>query len=84
MSDASRYFFGSESDPINPAHYQAGSQEAIITIEDAIAAAPNNQAAFLHGQVLRYLLRLWLKENPLQDAKKARWYLERLIGSLED
>ena len=25
----------------------------------------------LQGQVLKYLLRLWLKDNPLEDAKKA-------------
>jgi len=37
----------------------------------------------LQGNVLKYLLRLWVKENPLQDAKKARWYLDRLIDNLE-
>ena len=27
--------------------------------------------------------RLWGKENPLQDAKKSRWYLDRLIEKME-
>jgi hypothetical protein len=37
----------------------------------------------LQAQVIKYLLRLWLKERPVQDAKKARWYLDRLIEKLE-
>jgi len=32
---------------------------------------------------LKYLLRMWLKGNALQDAMKARWYLNRLISHLE-
>ena len=67
----------------NPAHYTNGSQEAIVTIEEAIEEAPSMKAGFLHGQVLKYLLRVWLKDNPLQDLKKAQWYLTRLIDSLE-
>ena len=41
------------------------------------------QAAFLHGQVLKYMLRLWHKDNAVQDAKKSRWYLDRLIEALD-
>ena len=67
----------------NPAHYTNGSQEAIVTIEEAIEEAPSMKAGFLQGQVLKYLLRVWLKDNPLQDLKKAQWYLTRLIDSLE-
>ena len=72
-----------KSDSVNsPSHYTRGSQEAIDTIEEAIQDAPSVDAGFLHGQVLKYLLRLWLKDNPFQDAKKARWYLNRLIEKL--
>ena len=74
----------SKRDAVNsPAHYTNGSQEAIVTIEEAIDEAPSMKAGFLHGQVLKYLLRVWLKDNPLQDLKKAQWYLTRLIDSLE-
>jgi hypothetical protein len=38
--------------------------------------------AGLQWQTLKYLLRMWLKDNPAQDARKARWYLERLISRL--
>ena len=71
-------------DEVNsPAHYTAGSQEAIVTIEEAIQQAPFNKAAFLQGQVLKYMLRLWHKDNAAQDAKKAQWYLSRLVDSLD-
>ena len=74
----------SKRDDVNsPAHYTNGSQEAIVTIEEAIEEAPSMKAGFLHGQALKYLLRVWLKDNPLQDLKKAQWYLTRLIDSLE-
>ena len=66
----------------SPSHYTQGSQEAIDTIEEAIADAPSVKAGMLQAQVLKYLLRLWYKDNPAEDAKKARWYLNRLIDSL--
>ena len=71
------------SDPVNsPSHYTRGSQEAIDIIEEAIQDAPNPKVGLLQGQVLKYLLRLWLKGNSKQDAEKAQWYLTRLIDSL--
>ena len=66
----------------HPSHYTAGKQEAIDTIEEAIEAAPTVAAGFLQAQVLKYLLRVWLKDNPLEDLKKAQWYLKRLIQKL--
>ena len=70
-------------DKVNsPAHYTRGKQEAIETIEEAIQDAPDVKSGMLQGQVLKYLLRLWLKDNPKEDAEKARWYLNRLIDSL--
>ena len=73
-----------KSDKVNsPAHYTRGSQEAIDIIEEAIQDAPDVKAGMLQGQVLKYLLRLWLKDNPEEDAKKARWYLNRLISKLD-
>jgi len=67
----------------HPSHYTNGSQEAIVTIEEAIDGAPSVQAGMLQGQVLKYLLRVWYKDNPLEDLKKAQWYLNRLIEKLQ-
>lgn len=73
-----------DDDMVNsPNHYTNGRVEVIEVLEDAVDNAPTNQAAVLQANALKYLLRLWLKENPLQDAKKARWYLDRLISNLE-
>ena len=67
----------------SPTHYTQGTQEAIDIIEEAIDAAPSVQSGMLQAQVLKYLLRLWHKDNPLEDARKGRWYLNRLINRLE-
>ena len=73
-----------QSDRVNsPSHYTRGTQEAIDTIEEAIQDAPSPTEGMLQGQVLKYLLRVWLKDNPLEDLKKAQWYLTRLIAKLE-
>ena len=67
----------------SPSHYTSGRMESIDIIEDTIQVAPTPKEGFLQGQVLKYILRVWLKDNPLEDLKKARWYLDRLIKSLE-
>jgi hypothetical protein len=72
------------SDPINPAHYQNYRIEVIDILEDAVARAPDAVKGSLQYQVLKYMLRIWDKENALQDAKKSRWYLDRLISKLEE
>jgi hypothetical protein len=71
------------NDPVNhPPHYTAGPVEVIDILEQAAATAPDPVLAGLQWQTLKYLLRMWLKGNPAQDARKARWYLERLIARL--
>ena len=67
----------------SPSHYTNGTQEAIVTIEEAIDGAPSIQTGMLQGQILKYLLRVWYKDNPLEDLKKAQWYLNRLIEKLQ-
>lgn len=79
--------FGKPKTPVDdrvnsPSHYTAGRTEAIDVIEDAIKDAVSVESGMLQAQVLKYLLRLWLKDNPVEDAKKARWYLNRLIDKL--
>ena len=72
------------SDPVNhPEHYTAGRFEAIDVIEDAVQHAPNPILGALQWQPLKYLLRMWGKGNPAQDAAKAQWYLTRLLAKLE-
>ena len=71
-------------DPVNsPPHYQYSGFEVIDVLEQAVSRAPNPVTGSLQYQVLKYMLRIWDKENPLQDAKKSRWYLNRLIDKME-
>ena len=81
--DGCVYFGSEEPDMVNsPAHYTSGRFEAIDVIEDAIEEAPSVKAGMLQAQALKYLLRLWHKIDAKEDAEKARWYLNRLIDSL--
>ena len=74
-----------KSERVNsPSHYTSGKREVIDIIEDAVKDAPSSIYGMLQAQVLKYMLRVWLKDNPLEDLKKARWYLERLISHYEN
>ena len=68
----------------SPRHYRYKNFEVIEILEEAVALAPDPVKGSLQYQVLKYLLRIWGKDNPLRDAQKSRWYLNRLIGKLEE
>jgi hypothetical protein len=63
------------ADPINPAHYKQGGIECIEAIK---AATGDGFIGYVWGNVLKYLWR-WPKKGGVEDLKKARWYLDRLI-----
>ena len=68
-----------ENDPVNhPAHYTAGGIECIDAIASALTCQKDPVAAWLTGQVIKYLWR-WPLKNGAEDLKKARFYLDRLI-----
>ena len=68
----------------HPPHYNKGKYEAIEVIDDAIDEAPTAQLAYAHGNTIKYTLRLWYKDKALEDAKKARWYLNKIIENIKD
>ena len=67
------------SDPVNsPAHYTQGAVECI----DAITAATDQLSgdeAFCTGSAIKYLWR-WKLKGGSEDLKKARWYINRMLG----
>ena len=67
----------------HPSHYTAGRIEVIDFIEDCVRQAPDAVVGGLQWQVLKYISRLWLKDDPALDAGKARFYLNRLISTLD-
>jgi hypothetical protein len=66
----------------HPSHYTAGKIEVIDILEDWVQHAPDAVTGSLQWQCLKYLSRMWLKKDPLEDAEKCRWYLNRLINTL--
>lgn len=74
---------GNDIDMVNhPPHYTGGGVECI----DAIRASMSDEAfeGFLKGQVMKYIWRYEKKRKPLEDLKKADWYLGRLISLWEE
>ena len=69
-------------DPVNhPAHYTQGDIECIDAIEAATVGKAGIEAVCV-ANIIKYLWRYEAKDG-LQDVKKARWYLTRLVKHLE-
>ena len=61
----------------NPPHYNAGKYEAIDVIQDALG--DQGTILYCQGNALKYILRMWHKGKPVEDIKKAMWYLNKII-----
>lgn len=69
-------------DPVTrPSHYTNGKVECIDAI-DAATTGLEGIEAVCTGNVLKYIFR-WKLKNGIEDLKKARWYLDRLIAKVE-
>lgn len=66
----------------SPVHYNYGKVECIEAIEESMT--PEAFKGYLKGNTMKYLWRYERKGKPLEDLKKARWYLDRLIQNKED
>ena len=67
-----------KGDPVNkPDHYNVGSIEAIEAIKASMH--PQEFKGYLKGNIMKYLWRYDYKGKPVEDLRKARWYLEKLI-----
>lgn len=69
------------SNPVDgPAHYNG-----TVCLEAIKASmSPEAYMGYLKGNVQKYLWRYEKKVNPVEDLKKAQWYLARLVGERED
>jgi hypothetical protein len=72
-----------ERDMVNsPAHYADGNIETIDYIVDVLG--DYEAISYCQGNVIKYTgSRLWKKGKPVEDARKAIWYLEKMIELLE-
>lgn len=72
-----------DTDVVNhPSHYTQGGIECIDAITAATVGKTGIEAVCV-ANVVKYLWR-YEEKNGLEDVKKARWYLERLISELEN
>jgi hypothetical protein len=65
----------------SPPHYKSGGIEAIEGIEASME--PEAYAGYLKGNIMKYMWRYERKGKPVEDLKKAQWYLGRLIAAQE-
>ena len=65
----------------HPSHYNQGKVECIDGIESALTGLEGFEA-YLTGNILKYIWR-WKSKNGVEDLKKARWYLNKLIEKAE-
>lgn len=65
----------------HPKHYTQGGIECIDAIKAATVGKTGIEATCV-ANVVKYLWR-YEEKNGVEDVKKARWYLERLISELE-
>lgn len=69
-------------DKINPDHYRKGKVECIDALE-AATIGKKGMEAVCTANVIKYLWR-YENKNGLEDVKKAQWYLNKLIKTLEN
>ena len=64
-----------------PPHYGDGDIECIDYMKDNMDTMMF--MGYLEGNCKKYLHRYRYKGKPVEDLKKARWYLDRLIQEME-
>lgn len=63
----------------NPSHYNQGGLECIDYIEQQLTT--EQFEGYLVGNAIKYLHRYQYK-NGVEDLKKNRWYVDKLIGTM--
>lgn len=67
----------SSADVVNsPEHYRQGGIECIEAIQASMTR--EEFKGYLKGSVLKYLWRYQHKGKPVEDLRKANWFLDRL------
>ena len=66
----------------HPSHYTQGGIECIDALKAATVSKTGIEA-ICTANVIKYLWR-YEEKNGIEDVKKARWYIDRLIKELEE
>lgn len=65
----------------HPEHYKTGGIETIDFLEAKLGT--EGFKSYCRGNALKYLARAGKKDNEVEDIKKAIWYLNREIATIE-
>lgn len=81
-NDGLHYEDTDNKDNVNPGHYKVGGIETI----DYMKAKSTTEefTGHLRLTAIKYLSRYGHKDDTLQELKKAKWYLDKLIKELEE
>lgn len=72
------------NDMVNhPKHYKAKNGLETIDVIDAFTENLEGYEAAYTANILKYVCR-WKEKNGVEDLKKARWYMDRLIEKIEN
>jgi hypothetical protein len=72
----------SDHDPVNkPAHYNFGGIECIDYIRQVLGK--EGFKAYCLGNTIKYIHRHPYKGKPMEDLKKAQYYLNKAVTTLE-
>ena len=66
----------------HPQHYTQGGIECIDALKAATVGKRGMEAVCV-ANVIKYLWR-YEEKNGIEDVRKAKWYIERLLGELEE
>ncbi len=66
---------------LKPKHYNSSGIECIEGIEAQLT--PEGYKGFLQGNCAKYLWR-WRDKGGIEDLRKCKWYLDRLISMVDD
>lgn len=66
---------------LKPKHYNNAGIECIEGIEAQLT--PEGYKGFLQGNCAKYLWR-WRDKGGIEDLRKCKWYLDRLISMVDD
>jgi hypothetical protein len=70
------------TDSVNhPSHYCKGGVECIDAVDAAVSDLSGREAHYT-ASAIQYLWR-WKSKNGAEDLKKARWYIDRLLLTLD-
>tara|TARA_R100001082_G_C4218028_1_gene97949 strand:+ start:96 stop:392 length:297 start_codon:yes stop_codon:yes gene_type:complete len=70
-------------DPVNkPVHYNLTGIECIDYIKQVLSL--DGFIDYCHGNVIKYQHRYRYKTKPLEDMRKAQWYLDKMLKAMEE